>query len=82
MKCGASVKFHGGERLISDYNILGAAAGSRGKLAEVFADEATIMSMGFPHFSTVCQHYSSSSYSRKENYHITVDDFDVTVNDF
>ncbi|KAF6032978.1 ATP5S [Bugula neritina] len=53
LKCGAQVKFHSSSKFISDYNRLSATLGSNMKLAEVRAEEATIMSIGFPHFDGV-----------------------------
>lgn len=51
LKCGATVRFHGRTKSINDYNQLGMAVRSGAKLAEVYAEEATIMSNGFLHFS-------------------------------
>ncbi|XP_067948136.1 ATP synthase subunit s, mitochondrial-like [Watersipora subatra] len=53
VKCGASVKFHGKSKTIEDYNLIGATVGPEAKLAEVYAEEATIMSTGFLHFENV-----------------------------
>ena len=51
VKCGATVRFHGRKNIIDDYNKLGAQATPNAKLAEVHAEEATVMSIGFLHFS-------------------------------
>lgn len=51
VKCGAGVRFHGQQRVISDYNLLGPSSSKTSKLADVIADEATIMSIGFTHLS-------------------------------
>lgn len=51
MKCGASVKFHNRPTVFSDYMQLGAIGNHKMKLAEVHAEKATIMDIGFVHFS-------------------------------
>jgi len=50
VKCGAQPKFNQHKEFIKDYSQLTRTGGTDLKLVEVEAEEATIMSIGFPHF--------------------------------
>lgn len=66
VKCGAAVGFHAHNKLVDDYTRLGLFTGRNLKLKEVYAEEATIMNIGFAHFGKfeiISFHYNMNKYA-------------------
>ena len=54
LKCGAQFRWNNSAKFVTNFNLLANSSVDRSRvLEEIDADEARIMDIGFPHFSTV-----------------------------
>lgn len=71
LRCGAHVRWEGLDQFQTDYNKLPSGNFQKFKIAEINADDAAVMELGFPHFGKFDNNCQGKWVYFRGNLHLT-----------